>query len=64
MKDYAYPMLVANQKIKLAHERALKKDFLSAADELADAIIWLRQAKEAFLEHAAVERIWAENDQK
>jgi hypothetical protein len=64
MKDYAYPMLVANQKIKLAHDQALKKDYLSAADSLADAIIWLRQAKEAFLEHEEVERIWAEHDQK
>jgi hypothetical protein len=64
MKDYAYPMLVANQKMKLAHDQALKKDFLSAADSLAEAIVWLRQSKEAFIEHAEVERLWAENGQK
>lgn len=64
MKDYAYPMLIANQKIKLAHEKSLKGDFLAAADNLADAIVWLRQAKEAFIEHANVERSWEEQNQR
>lgn len=64
MKDYAYPMLMAHQKLKDAHEDGLKKDYLEAATKIADAVVWLRQAREAFVEHDEMERLWDVSVQK
>ena len=64
MKDYAYPMLMAHQKLKDAHEDGLKKDYLEAATKIADAVVWLRQAREAFVEHDEADRLWDVNVQK
>lgn len=63
MKDYSYAMLMAGKLMKSAHEASLKKEFLDAAEMVAGAIVWLRQAKEAFVEHDEVERAWADRDQ-
>jgi len=62
LRDYAYPLLMANQLFKQAHESGLKREFLEAGEKVAEAIVWLRQAKEAFLEHDEVERLWADRD--
>lgn len=50
MTDYSYAILRANEAIKAAHEESLKREYMEAAQSVAEAIVWLRQAKESFVE--------------
>ncbi len=57
--DYSYPILMAQKALRQSHDDGLKKDYVAAGERVAEAIVWLRQAKVAFVEQA-----WAETDQK
>jgi hypothetical protein len=51
--------LMAQKALRQSHDDGLKKDYVAAGERVAEAIVWLRQAKVAFVEQA-----WAETDQK
>lgn len=42
--DYSYPVLLAQQRIKAAHDALLKRELALGAEELTNAIAELRTA--------------------
>lgn len=50
VSDYAYPMLMAQKCLKLAHGELLKQDDVRAAELLAVTMKWVAEAQMAILE--------------
>lgn len=46
--DYAYPMMMAEQKMKAAHDAALEREFSAAEELITQAIVELRITVLAF----------------
>lgn len=50
VKDYAYPMLMAQKCLKLTHGELLKQNDLRAAELLSVTMKWVAEAQQAILE--------------
>jgi hypothetical protein len=50
VKDYAYPLLMAQKCVKLAHQELLKKNDIRAAELLSVTMKWVAEAQQAILE--------------
>ena len=50
VKDYAYPMLMAQKCLKMTQAELLKKNDIRAAELLSVTMKWVAEAQQAILE--------------